>query len=197
MDNDRDSVPAWIAREIVPHERAVRAWLTRRWRDLIDVEDVIQEAYCRIANLASVEHIDNPAAYFYRTAHSAATDILRRGRIINFTSMTQIEWSNVIDHEPLADRTIEAGQELERVSRVTSLLPDRFRQVIHLRRIEGLSRKETAQRLGISENEVKNCLVRGLKRIMKTLAEQDAQLSDGEQEAVERKAEVHGRHRLN
>lgn len=182
MSDEHDIISEWIAREIVPQEAAVRRWLFRRWRHAIDVEDVIQEAYCRIASLASVDHIDNPAAYFFRTAYAVATDVMRRAGIINFTSMTQIEWSTVMDSAPLVDRALEASQELERVRSVLAVLPDTSRRVIELRRIEGLSRRETAERLGVSENEVKNHLVRGLQRVMKSIADTDACASDGEQE---------------
>lgn len=194
MVDEHDIISDWIAREIIPLERAVHRWLSRRWRHVVDPEDVIQEAYCRIASLGSVDHIDNPKSYFFRTAHTVVTEKMRRGGIINFTSLTQIEWSNVIDNEPLADRALEAGQELERVNGLLSQLSDTYRRVIELRRIEGLSRKETAERLGVSENEVKNHLVRGLQKVMKTIADQDARMSGDEEEAIEQKAEVIGKH---
>ena len=174
MAEGSDKVAAWIACEIVPHEAAVRRWLRRRWRQAIDIEDVIQEAYCRLANLSTVDHISNPAGYFHQTAHAVATDIMRRAGIIEFTPMTQIEWSHVMDSEPAADRVVEACQELERVNSLLSHLSDTCRKVIILRRVEGLSRKETAERLGVSENDVKNHLVRGLQKVMSAMTQQDA-----------------------
>lgn len=197
MHDKGDSVAIWIAREIVPREAAIRRWISRRWSHVVDVEDVIQEAYCRIASLASVDHIDNPGGYFHRTANAVVTDIMRRGGIINFTSMTQIEWSNVIDNEPLADRVLEASEEYARVDGLLGTLPDACRKVIELRRIEGLSRKETAERLGLSENDVKNHLVRGLQRIMGTMAEQDALWGGDTEDPVERKVEAIGKRRLH
>jgi len=195
MGEECDKVTAWIAREIVPHEAAVRRWMARRWGHAVDIEDVIQEAYCRLAGLASVDHIDNPAGYFHRTAHAVASDLMRRAGIINFTLMTQIEWSVVMDGEPLPDRVVEAGQELERVRGLMSALPDACRRVIELRRDGGLSRRETAERLGVSENDVKNHLVRGLQKVMKTLAEQDARMDGDDRGGAGRKAERIGKHR--
>ncbi|WP_447763997.1 RNA polymerase sigma factor [Sphingopyxis panaciterrae] len=195
MDDKDDIVAAWIAREIVPREASIRRWFSRRWSHVVDVEDVIQEAYCRIASLASVDHIDNPGGYFHQTANAVVTDMMRRAGIIKFTSMTQIEWSNVIDNEPLADRALEASEEYARVDNLLGTLSDAGRKVIELRRIEGLSRKETAARLGLSENDVKNHLVRGLQKIMGAMAEQDARSSTDAEEAVERKAEAIGKRR--
>ena len=83
--HQNSDIIAWIAREIIPHEVAIRKWLARRWSHVIDVDDVIQEAYCRIANLASVDHIDNPGGYFHQTASAVVTDQMRRAGIINFT----------------------------------------------------------------------------------------------------------------
>lgn len=195
MDDEHDIISAWIAKEIVPHERSVRNWLSRRWHHVVDVEDVIQETYCRVANLASVDHIENARSYFFRAAHTVVTDLMRRAGIINFHSMTQIDWSNVIDSEPLADRVLEASQELERVNRLLSLLPDTHRRAIELRRIEGLSRRETAERLGVSEDALKKHIERGMHRVIKAMAEQDARMDDDERGDVEQMVDVIGKRR--
>ncbi len=194
MDDEGDIITDWLAREIVPHEAAIRKWLSRRWQHVVDIDDVIQEAYSRLAGLDGIDHIHNPAGYFHRTANAVVTDILRRSGIIKFTSLTQIEWSDVMDGEPSADRVLEASEELGRVSGLLSALPETSRRVIELRRIEGLSRKETAERLGVSENDVKNHLVRGLRKVMNAMAEQDA-ASSPDREVLEQKAEVIGKHR--
>ncbi len=47
---------------------AVRRWLVSRCRSMVDVDEVTQEAYCRIAALASVDHIKNGRACFFRKA---------------------------------------------------------------------------------------------------------------------------------
>lgn len=195
MHDDQDLISAWIAREIVPHESAVHGWLSRRWSHVVDVEDVIQDAYCRIANLTSVDHITHPKAYFFRTAHAVVTDMMRRAGIVNFTSMTQIDWSNVIDGDPLPDRVLEAAQELDRTNRLLAQLSDTHRRAIELRRVEGLSRKETADRLGVSEDALKKQVERGMRQVIKAMAEQDAHMDGGERETIERKAEVIGKHR--
>ena len=195
MDDERDAISAWIAREIIPHEASIRSWLARRWSRVLNVEDVIQEAYCRVAGLESVAHIENPAGYFHRTAQSIATDMIRRAGIVTFTSLTQIEWSTVIDTDPPADRAIAASQELQRVNRLLSQLSDTHRRAIELRRIEGLSRKETAARLGVSEDALKKHIERGMHRIMTALAEQDAGIDGDGGEALEQKAQAIGKQR--
>lgn len=192
MGDEQDTISAWIGREILPHESSVRNWLSRRWRNIVDPNDVIQEAYCRIASLTSVDHILNPPAYFHRTAQMVATDMMRRAGVINFTSMTENEWSNVIDSDPLVDRAMQADQELERVNGLLSELSDTCRRAIELRRIEGVSQREAAQRLGVSEDVIRNHLVRGVQKVLKTMAAQDAHVSGDKEETIEQKAEVIG-----
>lgn len=183
MVDDPDDLSAWMAREILPHEAFVRNWLARRWGASVDVDDVIQESYCRIAGLASVAHIDSGRAYFFRTANSVAVDGMRRARTANVHVMKEIDWLNVVDEGPGADRVVEAGQELARVQGLLSKMSTVCRNVIVLRRVHGLSQRETAQRLGVSEGVVENHMVRGLRNILKTMAQQDAQ-ADGAEEEV-------------
>src|SRR5690606_24937402 len=65
MDINRNHIAAWAAEKILPHEAEVRNWLLRHWRTTVDVDDVVQEAYCRISELDSVEHIRNGRSYFF------------------------------------------------------------------------------------------------------------------------------------
>lgn len=174
MDEVRDSVAVWVSREILPHEGSVRRWLVSRWGSQVDADDVIQECYCRLATLASVEHIENGRAYFFRTAHSVVVDSARRAKVANGAVMTETEWWDVVDEEPLPDRVAEDRQQLERVASLLGMLSWTCRRVIELRRIHGLSQRETARQLGVSEHVVENHVRRGLKRVLSALAEQDA-----------------------
>lgn len=188
-DGKRDIIAAWVAKEILPYESAVHAWVSRRWRHVVDPDDVIQEAYCRISSLACVDHIDNPIGYFRRTVQAVVTDTLRRSGIFNFVSMTEIEWLNVMDSEALADRVLEAGQELRRVNLLLSQLSDICRQTIELRRIEEVPQREAARRLGVSEDVIRNHLVRGVKKILQAMAAQDADMSEPASRERERAGE--------
>lgn len=173
MDEVRDSIAVWVAREVLPHEGSVRSWLARHWSSAIDVDDVIQEAYCRISALTSVSHIDNGRAYFFRTVQSVVVDGARRLRVVNAAGMTETEWWNVIDDEPLADRVVEARQELDRFNRLLGRVSCTCRRVIEMRRIHGLSQKETATQLGVSERVVENHVARGLKSVLNAMAQVD------------------------
>lgn len=57
---------SWVAREIMPHEGTIRGWLRQRGLSPEDVDDLIQEAYAKLAGLRNAEQIASPGAYFFR-----------------------------------------------------------------------------------------------------------------------------------
>ena len=58
----RRLVAGWVAREIMPHEKRIRAWFGRARLAPEDIDELMQEAYCQIATLQSVEHNERPQA---------------------------------------------------------------------------------------------------------------------------------------
>lgn len=175
MDDSRRKVVAWVGREILPHEADVRAWLRRSMAPPGEVEDIVQDAYCRLVGMADVSHISNPRAYFFTVARSIVIDRMRRARVVRMETMTEIDSMNVVWDDPSPERITAARRELERVRGLIAGLPTRCRRIFELRKIEGLSQREIAQRLGVTETIVENDVGRGLKLILKALAEGEGQ----------------------
>lgn len=171
-DRDRRRIMAWVGSEILPHESAVRAWL-RRSLDPEDLEDVIQEAYCQIARLDDVSHIRNGRAYLFTTARSVVLMRLRRARVVSIETVTEIDALSLEEGEPSPERIVAGRRELARVRRLIAGLPDRWRRIIELRKIEGLSQREVAEALGVPEHTVENEVRKGLKAILGAIAEGD------------------------
>lgn len=184
MDDGQDIIADWVADEILPYEGMVRGWLARRWGSAVDIDEVLQEAYCRIASLTSIGHIESGRSYFFATVQSVVMDGMRRAKVTNIRPMTEIAWEYVVDDTPLPDRLIEGQQELGRVRAALSQLSELGRQVIELRRLQGLSQKETATRLGVSEHVVENHVVRGLRKVLATLAKEDAPVREADGEST-------------
>jgi RNA polymerase sigma-70 factor (ECF subfamily) len=143
----------------------------RAMRRSSDVDDIIQEAYCQIAELDTIGHIRNGRAYFLTAARSILLQRLRRERVVRIEAVTDIDTLRVVDEDPSPEQVTGARRELERVLGLIAMLPPVCRQVIELRRIHGFSQKETARRLGVSESVVENNSIRGLRAILKALEE--------------------------
>lgn len=170
VDGKRQRIMAWVGREILPHEVHVRAWL-RRTLDPDDLEDIIQEAYCRISSLDDVSHIRSGRAYLFTTARMLVLERIRRSRVVSLETVTEIESLDIIGDDPSPERVTAGRRELARVRRLIEGLPDRCRRIIELRKIEGLPQRAVAEAIGVPEYIVENDVVKGLKLILKALAE--------------------------
>lgn len=153
----------WVARHILPAEPTVRATLSRSGAEPHEIDDLIQDAYCKFASLASVDHIDRPEAFFMQVAKNLWRDRLRREKIIQFEEFTETTIPLVNEVEPSVEATISARHELGLVEKVLAALPDRCRTIFTLKRIEGLSQRAISQRLGVTENVVENDVRKAVK----------------------------------
>lgn len=177
MDDHRRKIVRWVGTEVMPHERGVRLWLTRSGVPEGDVDDLIQEAYCRMSALDSVDHIARPDSYFFQIARNLLIEQVRRSRIIRFETAAALE--NLSDDDHASPERITAGRrELERVQGLISGLPERCRRIFELRKIHGLSQKEIAARLGVTESVVENDGAKGLRLILKGLRQAEHSRQD-------------------
>lgn len=156
---------AWISREVLPHEPLVRSWLRRSGSRPADIDDLIQEAYCRIAR-ADVAEVRSGRAYLFMVVRNLLLEQVRRRKIVNIGSLAEIEALSILDEDVAVDRAMIAREELALVQAMIDTLPPRCREVVRLRRIEGLSQRETAERLGLSENVVEKEIRRGVQAVV-------------------------------
>ncbi len=173
---DRRSLAAWVGNRILPHESGVRAWLRRASVSNSDIDDLVQEAYCKLSRLETVAHITNPRAYFYQVVRNLRLEQIRRSRVVDIDILTDVHAATISSDQPLQDIEIGSKQQLLRVQRLIDELPERCRQVFTLRKVYGVSQREIARKLGISETIVENDVVKGLRLIMQRVQEEDVRL---------------------
>lgn len=185
MAQSRKEIIAWVGSHVLPHEAAVRAWL-KRWtgRDQ-DIDDVIQEAYCRLAAMEDVTHVCNGRAYLFQTTRNIVLEQVRRSKIVRIDNVTDMSSLNIVDEAPPVDRVVSGVRELQRVERLIEGLPAKCRRVFVLRRIHGVSQREIARMLGVTQAAVEKQAGRALKLIVKGL-ERDEMVENSEGEAGER-----------
>lgn len=156
----------WFADQVLPHEPALRAWLARRVRDWmrsrLDIDDVVQESYAILARLEDVAHIQNPRAYLFRTAQSVILQHVRRARIVAIDTVAEIDRLQGVYEERSPERNAEAHQALQHVGVLIASLPPRCQKVFVLRKVHGLSQREIATHLGISESTVEKHIAKGV-----------------------------------
>jgi RNA polymerase sigma factor (sigma-70 family) len=178
-DTPRRALVKWIATRVMPHETEIRAWLARARVPRDEIDDVIQEAYCRLYALEGYDGIDRPGAYFFSIARNLLLQQLRRRRIVQIQTVAEIEAMAPFDESPSAEQQLNAKLELARLRAVIETLPERCRRIFEMRKIERLSQKEIAARMGVNEGIVENETRKAMALIL-------AALNRGDQEAFTR-----------
>lgn len=159
----------WLARNVLPHEPALRHWLqskTNLEKLGLTADDIVQETYARLTKLPSVDHVTNPKAYTFRTAHSVLLQEIRRNRVVPIETVESLDSLDLVSQEPSPDRALELQQDMRILASAISSMPKKCRTVFVLRKIHGYSQREIAVQLGISENTVETHLARGVRKLM-------------------------------
>jgi RNA polymerase sigma-70 factor (ECF subfamily) len=151
-----------IARIFGDIESSLSRFLLRFLDRPEDVQDVMQEAYLRVHMASGKSRIRTPAAFIYRTAKNLALN--ERARHGNSRTSTVADFDELSSTfgENSAEFEAMLGQELAMAIRSLERLSPRVRETYILRKIHGLSQKQTAARLGISESTVEKHIASGL-----------------------------------
>jgi RNA polymerase sigma factor (sigma-70 family) len=155
----------WFAAEILPHEDGLVRYLTRVWPNRADILDLRQDIYVRVYESARSALPTSARAFLFSTARNLLTDRHRRNRVVAIDSMANPDDLKVLVDEMSPERRLGARQELRILARAFDSLSDKCREVVWLRRVEGLSQRETAQRLGLREGAVESQLARGIRSL--------------------------------
>ncbi|MES2272163.1 MAG: sigma-70 family RNA polymerase sigma factor [Pseudomonadota bacterium] len=172
---DRPALANWIGASVMPHEPKVRAWLGRAKVSPDDIDDLLQEAYCKLAGLDTFDHIERPDAYFFSLTRNLLLRKLRRSSVVPLTRIAEIEAFD--DDRPSPEREAAARSDFDRVRELLSALPERSRRIIEKRKFDGLSQREIASSEGISEGMVEYHVYQGIKTVIRALKEQDEKMA--------------------
>lgn len=170
MPGDLDQ---WFIHEILIHEEALMRYLQRTWPHRDEVHDLRQDLYVRIYEAAAKSLPSQPKAFLFASARHLMTDRLRRSKVVSIEPMGDFEPSNVLKDEVTPERWSGGRQSLRRLSDALDRLPARCREVVWLRRVEDLSQKDVAMRLGISEKTVEKHIAKGMRLLADALLSGD------------------------
>ncbi len=148
----------------------------------------MQEAYCRIAMLPSVDHIDQPLAYMFATTRNLVLRRLKRQQVVLLEALSEIEtWQD--EDTPSPEEQVASRLSYERVMAIIACLPERCRRIVELRKIEGWSQKEIATHLGITEKAVEKQIWTGVRTIRaawkQAEAESEFRMQGGERKGAQ------------
>jgi RNA polymerase sigma-70 factor (ECF subfamily) len=160
----------WVTSNFLPFEAELRQMLRRVCTGPAEIDDVVQEVYYKILTLPSVDHVREPKAFLVRTAKNLVLDRMRRDAIVSMEAVANLDELEIEDGAPSPERVVLARAELNWVMGLIANLPQRCKDVVRARRIDGLSQIETARSLGITEGIVEKEMTRGMDLISDMVA---------------------------
>ncbi len=148
------------------HDRVYRLAL-RITKDTAMAEDVAQEVHIKCwKNRAKLEEATSPGAWIMRVTRNLSIDKIRSNR-------QTADLDKVAYAAPSHDHTPERSAELQNMMTIlrefVKDLPDKQREIFHLREMEGMKYKEISDILEVSIDEVKVSLFRARKKIREKL----------------------------
>jgi RNA polymerase sigma-70 factor (ECF subfamily) len=157
----RDAVSAWFSREILSLEAILMRYLRQNWRNASDIPDLRQEIYARVLQAAR-EHIpDNPRQFLLASARNLLIDRVRREQVVPMETFADFETFEIATDAPQQDRALIEQEELRRLETALDRLPPRTREAIGLAYFEGLSRKQIAERMGVTPSAASHFIADG------------------------------------
>jgi RNA polymerase sigma-70 factor, ECF subfamily len=152
-----------------------------------DAEDVLQETYLKALHaLPSFEGRSSLSTWLHRIAVNEALMILRKRRPQlsidegNSDDENAPEPMQIVDFSHMPERELLSGEAQRFLDSAIQRLNSGLRAVFVLRDVEGLSIKETAEALNLTEMNVKTRLLRARLKLREELSAYFSERSSGE-----------------
>jgi RNA polymerase sigma-70 factor (ECF subfamily) len=129
-----------------------------------EAEDLTSQTF--IKAVRGIDHARSPQSmqkWLFQIARTTVADHWRAYYRISVSSLDELldaGWEGPTEEEPVVSST----KPDERVQRILKALPEHYREVLTCRFLLNLSIRDTAQRLGLTEANVKVLQFRALKR---------------------------------
>lgn len=159
--------------EVLPLKNKLYRFALNIVRDDELAKDVVQECLIKVWEKRSeVDQIQNLEAWCMQITRNKALDKLR-SKHLKKTDLFEVEFDTRKERDTPYVMT-ERSDLMTRITELIDALPDRQREVMQLRDIDGLAYKEIAEALNIDINLVKTNLFRARRKLKESLLKVDA-----------------------
>lgn len=159
-----DAASAALNSVLARFEGVVRTIAARYRLPPADRDDLVQEVRVRLWRALETERIESvPASYLYRTASSAALDLIRRRRTHREDPLDDLGPTNLLlaDSAARADERAELSDLAFRIGQAIEEIPETRRAAVRMY-LAGYGSGEIGELMGWTEAKARNLLYRGL-----------------------------------
>lgn len=156
-----DPLDDWFIREVLPAEGMLMRYLRQNWRNPSELTDLRQEVYLRVYEAARKGVPEHTAAFVLVTARHLLIDRARRSQVVAIDTYADID--DLVIDELGPERHAAGRAQLDAVLDAIDTLPPRCREVVVLRRLNGMSQSEVAAEMGIAQDTVEKQVAKGMR----------------------------------
>lgn len=158
--------------QVLPARHKLYRFAFRMLGTADEAKDVVQETMIRVWNGRDLAEVQNVEAWCMRITKNLALDKLR-SRQRKATQSLQDQFD--VQHQgPGPQEKTELSESMTKIDQLMALLPEKQRQVMHLRDIEGYSYQEICEMLELDMNQVKVSLFRARNAVREKLIKLNA-----------------------
>jgi RNA polymerase sigma-70 factor (ECF subfamily) len=158
---------------VLPSKNKLYRFALRYLGNSEEAEDVVQDVLIKVwKGRDSMHQINNWEAWCMRLTKNLSLDRLRAQQRKGTDSMTEgfeVKQEGLSPHEKT-----ELSESMQQVNKLMALLPEKQRQVMHLRDVEGYSYSEISEILELDMNQVKVSLFRARSAVREKLVKINA-----------------------
>ena len=155
-----------IYRAFTQHKDALRRVIRRHSGPAQDPDELLQESFLRAFAAELKRRVENPKAFLFQVARNTALAELRRWKSGPIDDTADFDESSLLVHRESedTDEIVNSRRKLRAFTEAVAQLPPKCRQAFLLRRIDGLSFKQIANRMDISVSAAEKHVALGLAR---------------------------------
>jgi RNA polymerase sigma factor (sigma-70 family) len=156
----------WFSEEIHAHDAQLKSYLRGSFPSVHDVEDVVQESYLRVWKARATQPIQSAKAFLFTVARNLALKVVRKNRNAPFLPLGDSAALGVTEEGANAAEAACVREKIDLLADAVMALPACCREIIILHKLQGLSQKEVARRLALSERTVESQVRIGVRRCL-------------------------------
>jgi RNA polymerase sigma factor (sigma-70 family) len=146
---------------MVPYARKLYPMVKRLLGNDEEVRDALQELMMKLWNKKEfLEGCQNPDGYVLTVARNYCYDLRKRR---NFRTMESLDETRI--SLPVTEYDPDTREKWEQVHRIVEKLPDKYREVLQLREMDGLSYEEIHELTGLEMTYIRVLLSRSRIRV--------------------------------
>ena len=161
-DQDPSTQGGTITEAYVKYELAIKRFVSKFLPRPHDVEDVSQEAFLKAYAAERKHDIDQPKSYLFRVAKHIAISKLRKDARQPLSFIEDFDILDVIGESSTVEDEIMAREQLGLRCDAVAALSPQVRRAYLMRKVYGMSYKQIAERLNISNSTVEKHLAKGI-----------------------------------